>query len=414
MPRFSKERKSEIEAAIKKKVLDAVFRILTKSDSARITITMLAEESAVSRGTLYNYFKDKDEIVAYVVEQAFSPTELKQIEIVESDMSALDKLRAIMNMRITRNTELLEMVVMLTNNMSVPETSRPAVVLKAFRKRIITRLEGVIADGVKEGLFRNIDMQFMVSDYLAIAKHKNISKDALSGRDPKTVEKDVEGGLDIFMYGTALRRWDRLPGVRRSYVAVVGNTPKDCIFAAVVTMLKDYSLDNLSTDLISMNMIAKHAGMSKAGLYKHFKSKDDLLAYVVRKSLEPHENAKMECVKSNISIPEKLVEFAAAEINKNDNMKRVNNITLWNKFTVSSCYAFDELRQRSSECITEIMIQGLREGFFRKIDAKDLVSLFEYLVMVFFGYKTYYEKKEHVAMDASMVVDVFLNGVAAR
>ena len=60
------------------------------------------------------------------------------------------------------------------------------------------------------------------------------------------------------------------------------------------------------------------------------------------------------------------------------------------------------------------MRQGLSEGFFRNIGANNLVLCLKNIIIILIGYKEFYERTKFVDEEAAMVVDVFLNGVAAH
>lgn len=84
------ERRQQEKEAIRKKIIDAASDILVKEGYENLSIRKIANKIEYSPGIIYHYFKDKAEIVAFVVEQGYGNI-LKRISTVPLDAENPDK-----------------------------------------------------------------------------------------------------------------------------------------------------------------------------------------------------------------------------------------------------------------------------------------------------------------------------------
>lgn len=67
------DRKKALEALTRQGILDAAMGLLMKDGIQGLTMDRVAAEAGVAKGTLYVYFKNKDEILDAAVEASFDP-----------------------------------------------------------------------------------------------------------------------------------------------------------------------------------------------------------------------------------------------------------------------------------------------------------------------------------------------------
>lgn len=78
------QRREAEKEAIKRKIIDAASEILLKEGYEKLSVRKIASKIEYSPGIIYHYFKDKAEIVAYVVEEGYENI-LKRIGEVPID-----------------------------------------------------------------------------------------------------------------------------------------------------------------------------------------------------------------------------------------------------------------------------------------------------------------------------------------
>lgn len=69
MPRLSEEKRAVLESMTREALYEAAVSILQEEGWPGLTIERLAAAAGVSKGTVYNYFPDKKEIVYFVAER---------------------------------------------------------------------------------------------------------------------------------------------------------------------------------------------------------------------------------------------------------------------------------------------------------------------------------------------------------
>ncbi len=69
MPRFSEQKREMIEEAIRQKAFEATNEILSTEGWSSFTMEKLAARIGVAKGTIYNYFRDKHDVVYFIQER---------------------------------------------------------------------------------------------------------------------------------------------------------------------------------------------------------------------------------------------------------------------------------------------------------------------------------------------------------
>ncbi|KAJ52713.1 TetR family transcriptional regulator [Clostridium tetanomorphum DSM 665] len=84
------ERRKQEKEVIKKKIIDAAKNILVKEGYENLSIRKIASKIEYSPGIIYHYFKDKAEIVNFIVEDGYGNI-LKTISAIPVDSENPDK-----------------------------------------------------------------------------------------------------------------------------------------------------------------------------------------------------------------------------------------------------------------------------------------------------------------------------------
>ncbi len=85
----SSERRTQIR--------EAALRVFARKGYQATVVEDVAEEAGVSKGTIYTYFDRKEELLGAVYEGMFEEMEARQAQILESDRSPLEKIRALLH-----------------------------------------------------------------------------------------------------------------------------------------------------------------------------------------------------------------------------------------------------------------------------------------------------------------------------
>lgn len=87
------DRRQIVNKLIKDTVYDSVMEILHESGGEKLTMEEVAAKAGVSKGTLYNYFKNKEDLMDFVEQQTLEPIIEGLREIRTSKKTAAEKLK---------------------------------------------------------------------------------------------------------------------------------------------------------------------------------------------------------------------------------------------------------------------------------------------------------------------------------
>ncbi len=93
MPNRTSFQKAAVEAATRKAVLDATCEILTQDGLDGLTMDTVAEQTGVSKGTLYNYFQNKEELLRFVDDSLFDPISEELAETMAKEIPPRQRIR---------------------------------------------------------------------------------------------------------------------------------------------------------------------------------------------------------------------------------------------------------------------------------------------------------------------------------
>lgn len=149
-PNVSNERKTQI--------INAAEGVFTKKGFAQARMDDIAEETGLSKGTLYLYFKSKDDLITAILDRMFQ-REFKAFE--ESDISRMSASDAIglFTDTVTKDIKLMlrlmpvtyEFLALAFRNKTVQKA------LKVYVNRYMAILVPIIENGISSGEFKDVD-----------------------------------------------------------------------------------------------------------------------------------------------------------------------------------------------------------------------------------------------------------------
>jgi AcrR family transcriptional regulator len=156
VPRYSEKQKAALDALMRDDVYRHALEILETEGVSGLTVDGIAKAVGVSRGTLYNYFADRDAIIDFVEERTFSPL-LDEIDrIADGETNPADKMQAIATAVFSGVHENFALVMALS-----PEKSRRygRECKQEGHRRGQAAIQRVIAAGMSEGVFRRLPLE---------------------------------------------------------------------------------------------------------------------------------------------------------------------------------------------------------------------------------------------------------------
>jgi AcrR family transcriptional regulator len=162
MARYSDQQKAALDALMKDNVYEKAIAIMTGGDLQELTMERLAQDVGVSRGTLYNYFADREAVVDFVIDRTFEPLIHVIEDVSDGQLAPEEQLTKIVEWVFSTVYEDRALVVALA------PARQAKCKHEAHRARhlgFVKAIEEVIRNGVADGAFRNLD-PFLVSEIL--------------------------------------------------------------------------------------------------------------------------------------------------------------------------------------------------------------------------------------------------------
>ena len=145
----------------RERIIRAAIKLFARKGFARTTISDIARAAGIAKGTVYDYFETKDEIIQQSFFFFIKELEFDFESILLSPLPAIDKLKQVFEsfsqtMQLEANQQLLELLFdFWAESIKRSETKTRLfremdVFYKAYRKLC----EDLIRDGIREGSFR--------------------------------------------------------------------------------------------------------------------------------------------------------------------------------------------------------------------------------------------------------------------
>ena len=158
MPRYTQKMREMMTESVRHDVCAAGIALLCEGGWEAFTTENIAKRLKVSRGVLYNYFKDKNDILYAIARTSINELCDKLDAIASGGGSASDRLAEMARCIIGTFNQKRKYHRAIMENVPPPkakDSTHPAVVGGMRRQATIER---VIRDGIAAGEFRDVDL----------------------------------------------------------------------------------------------------------------------------------------------------------------------------------------------------------------------------------------------------------------
>ena len=190
-------RKDLVAAMMKDGIYEAAVQVLMNHGVDGLTMDRVAETAGVAKGSLYNYFQSKRELVQFIHDKIVGPAKSFLVEMHESPMSATEKLGAIVRKwmdHFSQNRGVCELLfndARLQEMLDEPKTTS--------RLEAMKNLKVIFDQGVAEGSFREMDTGGAAEIFLGAVIITLEHQAALPAT--RSIEDSVSLLLDVFVKG---------------------------------------------------------------------------------------------------------------------------------------------------------------------------------------------------------------------
>lgn len=157
----------------KQEIIEKAMKVFIEKGYHNTNLADIAKECNMGRTTLYQYFKDKDEIFDYVAEQFSKNLEADCMSILENKkLSAADKLKKIISL-LTFQYQLEKNKMLMMVEMWLLSKRENNALKRKFEKRInVLRkmFEQLLDEGIKAKEFKEINPRAMAFTIFALVE----------------------------------------------------------------------------------------------------------------------------------------------------------------------------------------------------------------------------------------------------
>ncbi|HUT55528.1 MAG TPA: TetR/AcrR family transcriptional regulator [bacterium] len=194
------ERKEMWHAMMKESLHRAVIQILVEEGWRKLTMERVTQAAGMAKGTLYNYFKDKDDLLRYAVRSSLDPLDKEIDKILGSGAAPDQRLRDVVLCVLKYFDENRAFFRVLLD----PELSGPRMHPKGRDRQqvLILKISRVYDEGVKQVMFRPLPPEkaaaMFVMSSVALVMERMM-------RDENTpIEEEAALHADFFLHGVAV------------------------------------------------------------------------------------------------------------------------------------------------------------------------------------------------------------------
>ncbi|MGC6770162.1 TetR/AcrR family transcriptional regulator [Enterococcus sp. LJL128] len=190
----SKSRKQIERIAIEEKIVDAAVVIILEEGIEKLSIRKIAERIGYAVGTIYNYYKNKDDILTSISTRVFQEVmeEITTLLAKYPEQTPVEKLRACNRTFIRtmiKYPEKFKAVMMASRNDPIPEEGE--------EEAGIDLLQALINEGITEGCFTSANQhsaELMLIGLMGLVYH--IVSTGLSG---ESAERMAEQYIEMLI-----------------------------------------------------------------------------------------------------------------------------------------------------------------------------------------------------------------------
>ena len=195
------------KALMKNGIYDAAVEILMRDGYEAMTMERVAEQAGVAKGSLYNYFPNKLELLRFVRVKSFEPLEERVDAILDSDTDALEKLRLMFRAWFEYLDSRRRLFNFLFNEHAIHKLFRPEE--SSGQQRAINNLAKVIEQGIAEGTLRKVDPGQYAT--LLFGAGRQVCDEQVRGDDPWPMDEMLELIMGFFLRGAGAVRPETSP-----------------------------------------------------------------------------------------------------------------------------------------------------------------------------------------------------------
>lgn len=187
------------QACRRQEIFDAAVRLFLEKGFQETSMREIGAAAGMGKSTLYDYFKTKDDILLYLLEDKSQQLTRQAQEIASLNLSAAKRLRKIIQMHaefMQANGDLFLKLSVQTQRLNANSQKRIQLARYAYQNLV----QSVIEEGIRDGSFRKVDTllaaRLIINSLISIL---------YTSRPTGNVDEMLDQAMGIFINGLQAR-----------------------------------------------------------------------------------------------------------------------------------------------------------------------------------------------------------------
>jgi AcrR family transcriptional regulator len=211
MPRVSPDAKVRLEDTRRSQILTAAMVIFARKGFDRATIADIAKAAGLAEGSIYNYFRSKDELLAHIPRQLAQPVLTQLLDRLPAPATAEEMEAFLMQLgtafvdRVRTHARLFKIFFSALPHLS---PAGRLTYLQLVQTHAASRLERILRDGVRAGYLRkDLNPAIVARVFPGMLFIFLMVQEVLVGRRMVPYDYDVivSEVVRLFLYGSVSR-----------------------------------------------------------------------------------------------------------------------------------------------------------------------------------------------------------------
>lgn len=141
-----------MENTVRTAVYEATVMVLLENGLKGLKMRLVAKEAGIATGTLYNYFKDKDDLLFYVYQEVFNDFFAHLSQAADCQISPVDKLSDVVKKYfefVVKNIDLFKFLAETNIFQRAHKT-----IFREHGEKCVGIFEKILDEGIGQGLFK--------------------------------------------------------------------------------------------------------------------------------------------------------------------------------------------------------------------------------------------------------------------
>lgn len=199
MAALAERRKELLDSMMKEAVYEGAVAVLTQHGLSGTTMDRVAAAAGMAKGSLYNHFRSKQDLLEFVHDRAIAPIQEAVTEVIGLQVPAPDKLATILQRWREHLVSQHAVLEFLISDQSAKRHLRDAE--QTAREWGIRQIATIIEQGVREGAFRPVDTVAVAEMFISASI--GMAEQEIATGKTRTVQEAVDALLGVFLHGLA-------------------------------------------------------------------------------------------------------------------------------------------------------------------------------------------------------------------